>query len=92
MCLTNNTIAVDDGVFDNRSAGIKRETWVLKDQIVSDPSYPSQEQNVVEANLLLAWLKIDRSEAYHEEDDIYSMRSPAVAMWSISMSWLISPK
>lgn len=91
MYLTNNTIAVDDGVFDNRSAGIKRETWGLKEQILSNSSYPSQEQNVLEANLLLAWLKIDRSEAYHEEDDIYSMRSPAIAMFSITESCLISP-
>lgn len=72
MC---NTIAVDDGVFDNHHAGIKGETWGLKEQILSNPSYPSQEQNVVEANLLLARLKIDRSEAYHEEDDIYSALS-----------------
>lgn len=92
MCLTNNAIAVDDGVFDNLSTGIKRETWGLKEQILSNPSYPSQEQNVVEANLLLARLKIDRSEAYHEEDNIYSMRSPAIAMFSITMLCLISPK
>lgn len=85
MYLTNNTITVDDGIFDNRSAGIKREAWGRKEQILSSPSYPSQEQNVVEANLLLAWLKIDRSQAYHEEDDMYSMRSSAIAMFSITM-------